>query len=40
MSNLLHFVYVVLANFVGWGMLITVIVGFLSFIGFIISSKD
>ncbi len=39
MSDFLHTIFVILANVIGWGMLIAGIVGFLSFIGFMISGK-
>lgn len=39
MSDFLHTIFVILANVIGWGMLIAGIVGFFSFIGFMISDK-
>lgn len=39
MSSFLHIVFVVLANIIGWGMLIAGVIGFIAFIGFMISNK-
>lgn len=40
MSNFLHIIFVVLANIVCWGMLIAGVVGFISFLWFMVTNKD
>lgn len=40
MSNLIHTIFVVLANIIGWGLLVAGVVGFLSFVGFMITDKS
>ena len=40
MSNILHTLFVIIANVICWGMLIAGVVGFLSFFGFMISDNS
>lgn len=40
MSAFIHTLFVIIVNIIGWGMLIAGVVGFIAFIGFMISDKS